>query len=219
MFLSTKSSPPDRTRSQTWFYTTHSLPNKKEKKQIFFANYVFIKLLPCIILTIITCWLIKTLFMAKRRKQVLRGYDSYPLTNNGKDGKDMFLVCYQKYGEVMDIMALLNGSINFILYCCMNRMFRTTFGQLFKHKILARWTSSSPSEIHTMHYTCNCTRSEKLITCLGLLGSTGYLRIPLFEQYCDVEILILKMKLHFLCWLANLKKNAAIKILQGIKIR
>lgn len=155
---------------------------------------MFIKLLPCIILTIISCWLIRTLFKAKKRKQVLRGYDSYPLTTNGKDmkrkvskaerradrttkmliavlllflltefpqgifaffiglkGKDLFLICYQQYGEVMDIMALLNGSINFILYCCMNRMFRATFGQLFKNKILTKWVSAPPSEVHTTY--------------------------------------------------------------------
>ncbi|XP_023014928.1 G-protein coupled receptor dmsr-1 [Leptinotarsa decemlineata] len=153
----------------------------------FFA--VILKLLPCAILTIISCWLIRTLFVAKKRKQVLRGYDSFPLTENGKEpkrkgtkserradrttkmliavlllflvtefpqglfaffiglkGKDLFLTCYQHYGEVMDMMALVNGSINFILYCCMNRMFRSTFGQLFKPKILNKW-AGTPTDI------------------------------------------------------------------------
>lgn len=65
-------------------------------------------------------------------------------------GRCFFLSCYQSFGEVMDILALLNGSINFILYCCMNRMFRTTFGQLFKHKLLARW-NPPPSDTHTTY--------------------------------------------------------------------
>ncbi|CAH0552067.1 unnamed protein product [Brassicogethes aeneus] len=159
----------------------------------FWVYAVFIKLLPCVILTFISFWLIRTLFKAKRRKQVLRGYDTYPLTDNGNakkktskaerradrttkmlvavlllflitefpqglfalliglKGKNLFLECYQKYGEVMDMLALLNGAINFILYCCMNRMFRTTFGQLFKSKILAKWPPNTPSEIHTTY--------------------------------------------------------------------
>ncbi|RZC00588.1 7TM GPCR Srw and/or 7tm 1 domain containing protein, partial [Asbolus verrucosus] len=160
----------------------------------FWIYAVFIKLLPCCILTAISCWLIYTLFKAKKRKRILHGHDCHPLTQNGKEtrrkaskaerradrttkmlvavlflflvtefpqgifalligikGKDLFLQCYQLYGEIMDILALINGAINFILYCCMNRMFRATFGQLFKHKILAQWAPAPPSEIHTSY--------------------------------------------------------------------
>ncbi|XP_068912110.1 G-protein coupled receptor dmsr-1-like [Tenebrio molitor] len=148
----------------------------------FWIYAVLIKLLPCCILTVISCWLIRTVFNAKKRKQVLRSYDCYPLTETGTKkrevskterradrttkmlvavlilflitefpqgifafligikGKHLFLECYQLYGELMDILALINGAINFILYCFMNRMFRTTFGQVFKNKILC-WTS------------------------------------------------------------------------------
>ncbi|KAG5884783.1 hypothetical protein JTB14_031406 [Gonioctena quinquepunctata] len=174
-------------------YHTSLTENVNSDKTLLKMNFwffaVFMKLLPCVILTIISCWLIKTLFNAKKRKQVLRGYDSFPLTENGKEpkrkstkserradrttkmliavlmlflvtefpqglfaffiglkGKDLFLTCYQHYGEVMDMMALMNGSINFILYCCMNRMFRSTFGQLFKPKILRKWVAA-PSDI------------------------------------------------------------------------
>lgn len=69
----------------------------------------------------------------------------------GMKGRCVFLLCYQNFGEVMDILALLNGAINFILYCCMNRMFRATFGQLFKHKILHKWAPASQSDIHTTY--------------------------------------------------------------------
>ncbi|XP_057669984.1 G-protein coupled receptor dmsr-1-like isoform X2 [Diorhabda carinulata] len=176
-------------------YHTDLKEEVKQDKTLLKINFwlfaVFIKLLPCFILTIISIWLIKTLFDAKKRRQVLRGYDSFPLTVDGKEvkrkgnkaerrsdrttkmlvavlllflitefpqgifaffigikGHDLFLQCYQPYGEVMDIMALANGSINFILYCCMNRMFRTTFSQLFKPRILDKWTGNS-SEAHT----------------------------------------------------------------------
>jgi hypothetical protein len=149
----------------------------------FWIYAVIIKLLPCCILTVISCWLIRTVFNAKKRKQVLWSYDCYPLTETGTKkrevskterradrttkmlvavlilflitefpqgifafligikGKHLFLECYQLYGELMDILALINEAINFILYCFMNRMFRTTFGQVFKNKILC-WTSS-----------------------------------------------------------------------------
>ncbi|CAG9854495.1 unnamed protein product [Phyllotreta striolata] len=176
-------------------YHTDLKEELKSDKTLLKINFwlfaVLIKLLPCIILTIISVWLLRTLFNAKKRRQVLRGYDSFPLTVGGKEvkrrsnkserrsdrttkmliavlllflitefpqgmfalfvgikGHDLFLTCYQRYGEVMDIMALTNGSINFILYCCMNRMFRTTFGQLFKPKILDKWAATT-SDTHT----------------------------------------------------------------------
>jgi hypothetical protein len=55
-------------------------------------------------------------------------------------GKCFFRTCYHLFGEFMDILALLNGSINFILYCSMSRQFRTTFALLFKPKIFTKWS-------------------------------------------------------------------------------
>ena len=34
---------------------------------------------------------------------------------------------YMKLGDLMDIFALINNSINFVLYCSMSRTFRKTF--------------------------------------------------------------------------------------------
>lgn len=158
----------------------------------FWIYSIFIKLLPCVILIVISIWLIRTLFKAKKGRQVLRGYDNSLLVANGwenkrlskyerradrttkmliailflflltelpqglfafviaLEGKELFLTCYQHYGEIMDICALLNGSINFILYCCMNRMFRITFGKLFRNKILRKWVQPTISDTHTM---------------------------------------------------------------------
>jgi hypothetical protein len=156
----------------------------------FWIYAVLIKLLPCCILTVISFWLIRTLFNAKKRKQVLRSCECYALTEIGRPrpdasksersadrttkmlvavlimflitefpqgifafmigikGKYLFLECYQLFGEMMDILALLNGAISFILYCFMNKMFRRTFGQLFKKRILG-WTLSTC--IHGMY--------------------------------------------------------------------
>ncbi|XP_018328860.1 probable G-protein coupled receptor 139 [Agrilus planipennis] len=160
----------------------------------FWMYAVIIKLLPCCLLTIISVWLIRTLFLVKKRKQILKmGYATCSSTDDsnqimkkkitkperranrttkmlvavlilflttefpqgifglliGIKGKCFFLKCYQNFGEIMDLLALLNGAINFILYCCMNRMFRTIFGQLFRQKILYKW--SSQSDLHTTY--------------------------------------------------------------------
>ncbi|CAH1129876.1 unnamed protein product [Ceutorhynchus assimilis] len=156
----------------------------------FWIYSIFLKISPCVILIVISIWLIRTLFKATKGRQVLKGYDNIlPGRESNKklskyerradrttkmliailflflltelpqglfalvialDGKELFLTCYQHYGEIMDIFALLNGSINFILYCCMNRMFRITFGQLFRSKILSRWAQPTISDTPTL---------------------------------------------------------------------
>lgn len=58
---------------------------------------------------------------------------------SGVLGDCFFRNCYHNFGEIMDILALLNGAINFILYCSMSRQFRATFGHLFKPKIMKKW--------------------------------------------------------------------------------
>ncbi|XP_050292897.1 G-protein coupled receptor dmsr-1-like [Anthonomus grandis grandis] len=47
--------------------------------------------------------------------------------------------CYSALGEVMDIMALINSSITFILYCTMSRQFRVTFQEMFQIEKITRW--------------------------------------------------------------------------------
>lgn len=168
----------------------------------FWILSVVVKLLPCVLLTIIICWLIKALYRAKGRKQILKSYNhcakvAKPTSSSGisdlenydisfdikKDecsrrvsksdkrtdrttrmlvavlllfliteipqgvlgllsaalGDCFFRNCYHRFGEMMDICALLNGSINFILYCFMSRQFRMIFGQLFKPRIISNW--------------------------------------------------------------------------------
>ncbi|XP_030756446.1 sex peptide receptor-like [Sitophilus oryzae] len=53
---------------------------------------------------------------------------------------DVFLKeCYNSLGEIMDILALINSSINFILYCTMSRQFRVTFEEMFRIKAITNW--------------------------------------------------------------------------------
>ncbi|XP_032683158.1 sex peptide receptor-like [Odontomachus brunneus] len=170
---------------------------------------VIVKLLPCVLLTVIICWLIKALYRAKGRKQILKNYshcvtrarkstlssrnsnfeshlfdtkrDGCPRRVSKSDKRTdrttrmlvavllLFLIteipqgilgllsaalgdcffrnCYHKFGEMMDILALLNGSINFILYCSMSRQFRMIFGQLFKPRIMKKWSTINQQQI------------------------------------------------------------------------
>ncbi|XP_043679184.1 G-protein coupled receptor dmsr-1-like [Vespula pensylvanica] len=161
----------------------------RDKGFIYQLNFwilgVVVKLMPCFILTIISCWLIKTLCRTKNRKQALKNYNqplvkNLPINNgsviprrpsknekhadrttrmlvavlllfliteipqgvlgllSGILGDCFFRNCYHNFGEIMDILALLNGAINFILYCLMSRQFRTSFEQLFKPKIMKK---------------------------------------------------------------------------------
>lgn len=51
-------------------------------------------------------------------------------------------------GDLIDILALINSGINFILYCSMSRQFRKTFIVLFQPKFLNRWLSLGQDDEH-----------------------------------------------------------------------
>lgn len=50
---------------------------------------------------------------------------------SGIIGDTFFRDVYSPLGELMDILALVNSSINFILYCSMSSVFRATFINIF----------------------------------------------------------------------------------------
>ena len=82
-------------------------------------------------------------------------------------GRCFFRTCYYLFGEVMDILALLNGAINFILYCSMSRQFRTTFALLFKPRVLRKW--SSPASQTDVQSTYVWYRPKKAVTVKSVL--------------------------------------------------
>lgn len=51
-------------------------------------------------------------------------------------------------GDLMDILALLNSGINFILYCSMSQQFRNTFQVLFRPKFLDRWKPKTNANLN-----------------------------------------------------------------------
>lgn len=162
----------------------------------FWIYFVIIKLVPCVILTVITCWLIRTLKIASERRIELKLKVFEPSsngdatlcadTNSNKRkkhrridrttniliavltlfiitelpqgilgllsvifGKQFFKTCYVSLGDLMDILALFNGAVDFILYCTMSKQFRKTFGQLFKPKILTNLMQTQEIEMVT----------------------------------------------------------------------
>ncbi|XP_052743718.1 G-protein coupled receptor dmsr-1-like isoform X1 [Bicyclus anynana] len=79
---------------------------------------------------------------------------------SGLLGKCFFDRCYNLFGELMDFLALLNGAINFILYCSMSKQFRQTFRALLLQRHLARFLppTASHSDSHNQN---TCTEKIK----------------------------------------------------------
>lgn len=172
-------------------HLSHFAANNKD--YFFFVLWTYsivIKWFPCFILTILSYCLVKTLYQAAKRKQVIRGYNQCPTEIQDRRimkterrterttkmllavlllflltevpqailillsairGKAFFIKCYYVIGNFMDILALINGAINFILYCSMSRQFRQTFGQLFKPHILNKRAPPSQTELQSTY--------------------------------------------------------------------
>ncbi|XP_023220826.1 sex peptide receptor-like [Centruroides sculpturatus] len=136
------------------------------QKVNFWIFSVLTKLVPCVALTGLSFGLIRVLYQADLRKQRLknrvesdRSCDRttrmllvvlllFLLTEfpsgilallSGILGESFFHQVYLNFGEVMDILALINSAINFIIYCSMSRQFRDTFAQLFMPKTVSQW--------------------------------------------------------------------------------
>lgn len=53
---------------------------------------------------------------------------------SGVSSKCFFERCYSIFGEVMDLLALINAAIGFVLYGLMSKQFRTNFKAVFFRK-------------------------------------------------------------------------------------
>lgn len=69
-------------------------------------------------------------------------------------GDKFFKDCYQKLGDVADILALTNSAINFALYYVMSRQFRTTF------KSLLNYNAYPPAKHFPLHEANNHTTTQ-----------------------------------------------------------
>ncbi|XP_069177810.1 G-protein coupled receptor dmsr-1 [Procambarus clarkii] len=68
-------------------------------------------------------------------------------------GHNFFSDCYIQLGDVMDLLALINSSINFVLYCVMSKQFRDTFVNLYCRSCVSSSTNSqaASSKSITLH--------------------------------------------------------------------
>jgi len=137
---------------------------------------LFVRLVPCIGLTVLSLLLVQTMRQAEERRQNLRGKSSVA-SKSGKEGAGgsdrktnrttlmlllvviLFLVTelpqgvinllsgllpgfvneiYMALGDLLDILALINNGINFILYCSMSKQFRDTFVSVFRLDAVSR---------------------------------------------------------------------------------
>jgi hypothetical protein len=138
----------------------------------FWLQAVVVKLLPCIALSIMSVILVRTLHLVDIRQSMLLG----PGRRHRGHKKQLLLAVvllfllselphgilnllsglldgfisevYEPLGDLIDTIALVNNSINFILYCSMSAKFRRHFVQTFlipiknKSKKLSRWLES-----------------------------------------------------------------------------
>ena len=49
-------------------------------------------------------------------------------------GMQFYRECYNPLGDIMDMLALINCSTNFLLYCFMSTQFRETLCKMMKRK-------------------------------------------------------------------------------------
>lgn len=128
----------------------------------YWIQAVFVKLIPCVMLTILTVLLIVAMHRAYKKRMALkrRGKKAesdkhnehnrttlmlftvvvlfliteFPqgvLTLMSSLNKEYHSEIYENLGNLLDMMALLNNSINFVLYCTMSKQFRHTFIGIF----------------------------------------------------------------------------------------
>lgn len=143
------------------------------EKTTFWLFSVVTKLVPCLALTILSFGLIRVLYEASLRRQRLKvgldGENSHDRTTkmllvvlllflvtefptgilallSGLFGRDFFDNVYSNFGETMDILALVNSAVNFIIYCSMSRQFRDTFTYLFVPKFNGKWVTVPTTE-------------------------------------------------------------------------
>lgn len=150
------------------YETIHTIEYRsgKEFRVLENVNYwvqaIFVKLIPCIMLTILTVLLIVAMHRAYKKRMALKNQGKKDESDKHNEHNRttlmlftvvvLFLITefpqgvltlmsslnkayhqeiYENLGNLLDMMALLNNSINFVLYCTMSRQFRNTFISIF----------------------------------------------------------------------------------------
>ena len=152
----------------------------------FFNASILTQLLPCTILIIATIAILIKLRAAKERKAALRKSacaESNDQTSNALLAiLILFLICELPLGiilmlNIVDIrfysvllslfhftamLRLLNASLNFILYCTMSSLFRSTFKEVVS-SVLSELTSSDHIDSHHIDAHYSTSKKEESI--------------------------------------------------------
>lgn len=145
------------------------------KNMNFWIYGVIVKLIPCIALTMLSTLLMQALYTANQRKQKLASKTGRMEAEKSCDrttrmllvilllflitefpqgilsllcgilGDDFFANVYAPLGDLMDIVALANCAVNFILYCTMSKQFRQTFKETLFPSSDSQWTRLVPN--------------------------------------------------------------------------
>ena len=59
-------------------------------------------------------------------------------------GMQFYRECYNPLGDIMDMLALINCSTNFLLYCFMSTQFRETLCKMLNSKKVVTSTNMAP---------------------------------------------------------------------------
>lgn len=109
---------------------------------------------------------------------------------SGVLGWCFFVRCYNLLGDMMDLLALVNGAINFILYCSMSRQFRQTFRQLVLQRRFARFLPPTASHSDSHNQNTYVTLLLLLLACFNFIIKVMYLLMMFFicskVMYCYV---------------------------------
>lgn len=149
------------------------------------------KLIPCVLMTIFGSLLIYSIHSkVKQRRRLLQisGANSLRLSEHARTTKmllaviilflitelpqgilvlmsaiftDFFDSIYLPLGDVMDIIALVNNAINFVLYCTMSGLFRKVFIQLFLAPIMKERLNIGNGMMLREHSDTNSVNNNK----------------------------------------------------------
>lgn len=144
------------------YFVIKQIDNETFLKVNYWVQSIIVKLIPCVLLTILTVLLISAMQAANKRRMILmsqgrKGESEREQETNRTTGMllaivalflitelpqgilflcstfipDFFGDVMVHLGDLLDIVALINNSINFVLYCTMSRQFRVTFVDVF----------------------------------------------------------------------------------------
>lgn len=140
------------------YYELEELPQMFLSQLNMWVQTFLVKLVPCVVLTILTLVLVFAMYRVSQRHAMLRSHgrhmESFRAQEHNRTSAmllavvSLFLLTelpqgiltlcsifnpeffdrvYWPLGDLLDMMALINNSINFVLYCSMSRQFRETF--------------------------------------------------------------------------------------------